>query len=313
MFSDNHIISTNISTKKGDKKSPISKITLNELGIINDVHAGPGNRQVSILGQESLNRFFERTGKKINPGDFAENLTISGIDLTKVSVLDRIFIGKTVLLEITQIGKKCHGDVCAIFREVGQCAMPKEGVFARVISGGSIKPSDQIQYLPRPLQILIITLSDRAFNGIYEDRSGPLAKTLIEQFFQERRWHLKIINQLLSDDPQQLTTVLEQAILDNVDLIFTVGGTGIGPRDLAPEIVTKISEKFIPGIMENIRFKYGTHNPSARLSRSIVGIKNTTQIYTLPGSPKAVEEYLTEIFTTLEHTIYMLHSLDLHK
>ena len=313
MFPTNSIISTNISTKKGDKKTPVPEITLNEFGIINDVHAGHGNRQVSILGQESLDRFFERTEKKINPGDFAENLTIFGIDLTQAAILDRIAVGEKVLLEITQIGKKCHGDVCAIFREVGQCAMPKEGVFARVVSGGKIKPADSIKYLPRPLKILIITLSDRAFNGIYEDKSGPRIKTLVENFFKDKRWHLEITNIILPDDPQELTKTIEKAISNNVDILLTTGSTGISPRDIAPETILKICEKCIPGIMENIRFKYGEKNPAARLSRSIAGIKNTTQIYTLPGSTRAVEEYLTEIFPTLEHIIYMLHGLDLHK
>ena len=307
------IVSTNISSCKGDKKkSPVKEIILNAMGISGDIHAGYGNRQVSILGEESFDGFFARTGKKVYPGDFAENLTIRGIDLTKVALLGRLIIGDSVVLEIAKLGKKCYGDVCSIFQEFGPCAMSKEGVFARVINGGAIKALDPIKYLPRPLQVLIVTLSDRAFNGIYEDKSGPLARQLIEKFFTDKRWHLQITSELLPDDAGLLAGLLEKTITANVDIVITVGSTGIGPRDIAPDVVGKICDKFIPGVMENIRIKYAVNKPAALLSRGMVGIKNTTQVYTLPGSARAVEEYLTEIFKTLEHTLYMLHGVDAH-
>jgi molybdenum cofactor synthesis domain-containing protein len=305
------VVSVNLAECKKESKHPVPEIVLDELGVVGDVHRGPGNRQVSILGQESLDSFFKRTGKKIHPGDFAENLTISGVDLTKVALLDRLVIGDTVL-EITQIGKKCHGDVCAIFREVGMCAMPKEGVFARVIQGGKIQAGDKISYLARPLKILFITLSDRAVAEVYKDTAGPLVQNLTQEFFQGRRWHLECASKLLSDDEDELSRVLEQALEDSVDIIFTIGGTGVGPRDQAPDVVARIFPKIIPGIMENIRQKYAATKPAALLSRSIAAVKNTTQIYTLPGSERAVSEYCPMISANLEHIICMLHSLDQH-
>ena len=249
--------------------------------------------------------------REISPGEFAENITVSGINLAGVAILDRFRIGK-VELEVTQIGKHCHGNNCAIYREVGKCVMPKKGLFCRVVNTGQIEPGDQVEYIPRPLRILVITLSDRASRGEYSDRSGPAAKKILEGYFSDKRWHWAIDNMILADEAEQLTEKLKEAISDKVDVIFTLGGTGVGPRDITPETVTAVCDKVIPGIMENIRIKYGEQKPSALLSRSVAGIAGTTQIYALPGSVRAVEEYLTEILKTLEHTIFMLHSLDIH-
>ena len=95
--------------------------------------------------------------------------------------------------------------------------------------------------------------------------------------------------------------------------MFTTGGTGIGPRDFTPEVAKKLIEKEIPGIMENIRIKYGQLVPNALLSRGVAGIMGQTQLYCLPGSVKAVKEYMVEILKTLEHLIFMLYGIDTHK
>lgn len=301
------IIAVNISTEKGTVKKSVPEITIDNQGINGDAHAGNWHRQISILNQASLNQF----KRQIKPGEFAENLTITGIDLTKTAILDRFQIGE-VELELTQIGKECHGEGCAVYREIGKCAMPKEGIFCRVIKGGTIKPNTTIEYIPRLLTIKLITLSDRAFAGEYEDKSGIIAKEILEKFFADKRWHLEIKTAILPDDAQQLTTILNQDLQNKTDIIFTLGGTGVGHRDITPEVVSNICEKTIPGIMEHIRFKYGATKPNARLSRSVAGINNTTQIYVLPGSVKAVQEYLPEILTTLEHIIFMLYGIDIH-
>jgi len=109
-----------------------------------------------------------------------------------------------------------------------------------------------------------------------------------------------------------LEKLLKEARKDQVDIIITTGGTGIGPRDITPDVVKPFIDKEIPGIMELIRFKYGSVKPNALISRAIAGVMSGTLIYTLPGSVKAVEEYMTEITPTLRHSIYMLHNLDAH-
>ena len=95
-------------------------------------------------------------------------------------------------------------------------------------------------------------------------------------------------------------------------MIFTTGGTGVGPRDITPDVVTELCDKFIPGIMDHIRLKFGADKPNALLSRSVAGVAGSTLIYTLPGSVRAVQEYMQEILKTLEHLILTLHGLDDH-
>jgi len=132
------------SEKKGVKKEAIADGILKEgYGVIGDAHADPDtHRQVSLLAIESINRMRE-SGFDVGPGDFAENLTIEGMDIHALPVGTRLSIGNDVLLEITQIGKDCHSG-CAIFHQIGKCIMPKEGVFARVLRGGAVRRGDEI-------------------------------------------------------------------------------------------------------------------------------------------------------------------------
>ncbi len=172
MSRDLEVISVNLSQSKGTIKRPVERITIDLSGVVGDAHAGPGQRQVSLLSQDGIERFSQRMGRKIMPGEFAENLTVAGLDFAAVAVLDRFRFGG-VELEVTQIGKQCHGRRCAIFQEVGQCVMPVEGIFTRVVRGGELAAGALGEHLPRPLSFLILTLSDRAAAGVYEDRSGP--------------------------------------------------------------------------------------------------------------------------------------------
>ena len=308
---DIKVVSVNISEKKGTIKKPVSSIVLDEKGIVGDAHAGKWHRQVSLLGRDSITTFEESANRSILPGEFAENIITEGIDLTAAHVLDRFTIGE-VVLEMTQLGKKCHGDSCAIFREVGSCIMPKEGIFCRVVHGGEIKSGDAVVYTPSTLNVKIITLSDRAANGEYTDRSGPQIETDLAAHFNNRPWNFQCERALIPDDAAALKRIVEEAVGEGIDILFTTGGTGIGPRDITPDTILPMLEKTLPGIMEYIRVKYGETIPSALLSRSVAGLIGQTQIYTLPGSVKAVKEYTAEILRTLEHTLLMLHGIDAH-
>ena len=305
------VVSVNLSTEKGTTKHPVPEIVITDLGIEGDAHAGAWHRQVSLLSIEQIQAFSERTGRKITPGEFAENITTQGINTAEVALMDRFKIGP-VELEVGQIGKACHGAACAIFREVGECLMPKEGLFCRVAAGGTVRPGDTIQHVPRPLTFKIVTLSDRAYRGDYEDRSGPRVREMLEEFLRNKRWHPVITNIILPDEPDALRRELAAAREHSVDVVFTTGGTGVGPRDSTPETVMSVCDKLIPGVMEHIRLKYGAANPNALLSRSVAGVAGTTLIYALPGSVKAVEEYMAEILPTLEHLITTVHGLDTH-
>jgi MOSC domain-containing protein YiiM len=142
--SDSRIVAVSISPKKGVKKTNILLGRLIEnYGLENDAHAGDWHRQVSLLAVESISKIRGK-GLDVNPGDFAENITTKGIKLWELPVGTRLKLGKDALVEVTQIGKECH-DRCAIYKQVGDCVMPREGIFVKVLKGGTIGPSDGIQ------------------------------------------------------------------------------------------------------------------------------------------------------------------------
>jgi molybdopterin adenylyltransferase len=305
------VLSVNISEEKGTVKSPVDYIELDRTGIRGDAHSGNWHRQVSLLGQESINRFSALANRKIEYGEFAENITTLGIELVNTLPLDRL-ISENAELEITQIGKKCHGSTCSIFQEVGNCIMPKEGIFARVIKGGKVEAGDMFSYIPRRFRFLVVTLSDRASSGEYEDRSGPEISRLVKDHFEPRGRRTDIENILMPDDGPMLKELIGRSTNGDYDFIITTGGTGIGPRDISPDVVRPMLDKELPGIMEIIRVKYGAEKPNALLSRGVAGLAGSSFIYTLPGSVKAVREYTTEILKTMNHLLYMLNGLDAH-
>lgn len=305
------VISVNVSEKKGTVKKAVDHIELCDVGIKNDAHSGKWNRMVSLLGTESFEKFSKEAGRKIEYGEFAENITTEGLVLYETLPLDR-FVGENIELEVTQIGKKCHGSNCQIFQEVGNCVMPKEGIFARVIKEGQLKAGDRFNYIPKVIKIGVITLSDRASQGLYKDASGLEIQNLLQAFFEDKKRAVDFDYQLIPDDAGLLKKTLLQMVADQCDIIVTTGGTGIGPKDLTPDVVLPLLDKEIPGIMDLIRMKYGEIHPSALTSRSVAGVIDQSLVYCLPGSPRAVKEYLEEIQKTMMHSIYMIHSLDLH-
>lgn len=305
------VVSVNISEKKGITKHPVERIELNSQGIKGDAHAGAWHRQVSMLGVESIDRFTEASGLHVKYGDFAENITTQGFELFKTKPGDR-FIGTGVELEVTQIGKSCHGDECAIYRQVGNCVMPKEGIFVRVLKGGTLKADDELTLYPKIYKIKVITLSDRASRGEYQDLSGPEVAKSISQFFNSLAWQFELDSEIIPDDAQLLENRLVEARNANYDWVVTTGGTGIGPRDVTPDVVKRLIDKEIPGIMEHIRLKYGAEKPNALLSRGVAGLMGTTFVYTLPGSVRAVREYMAEITKVQKHLFLMLMGIDSH-
>jgi MOSC domain-containing protein YiiM len=138
-----------ISVDKGERKKNIGKATLVENhGLAHDAHAGDWHRQVSLLTQESIAKM-QAAGLDVGAGDFAENLTTEGLDLCHLPIGTRLAVGDTCLLEVTQIGKVCH-DRCAIFYQAGDCVMPREGIFARVLTGGDVTEGDGVRVFSEP-------------------------------------------------------------------------------------------------------------------------------------------------------------------
>ncbi len=134
------------SEKRGTVKSEIGEgLLIENFGLKDDAHTGKWHRQISLLGVESIDKM-QSKGFKIKYGDFAENLTIEGIVLHQLPLGTKLKVGENVLLEVTQIGKECHSD-CEVRKKIGDCVMPREGIFARVLKGGKVKVGDDIEVL----------------------------------------------------------------------------------------------------------------------------------------------------------------------
>jgi molybdopterin adenylyltransferase len=165
--------------------------------------------------------------------------------------------------------------------------------------------------IPEEIEVLVITLSDRASKGDYEDLSGPAISKMVQNYFEGINIKCTITAILIPDVPEELREILHVSGA-NFNIIFTTGGTGIGLRDITVDTIKPLLTKEIPGIMEFIRVKYGTDKPNALLSRGVAGLIGNTLIYTLPGSVRAVNEYMEEIQKTLLHTLQMLYGIDNH-
>ncbi len=165
---------------------------------------------------------------------------------------------------------------------------------------------------PETIKIHVVTLSDRASRGEYQDLSGPEISSLVSSYFSAGDKQIDLANTLIPDDPVRLETLIRELIQGKHHIIFTTGGTGIGPKDFTPDVVKPMLTKEIPGIMELIRVKHGMQKPNALISRSIAGVIGNCLIYVLPGSVKAVREYCDEILPTIMHSLYMIYEIDKH-
>ena len=297
-----------ISEKRGTAKTYVPKAEFIEnFGIKNDAHAGNWHRQVSLLSFEKIEDF-KAKGAEIVPGSFGENLIVSGFDLRSLPVGARFKSGE-VLLEITQIGKECHSH-CNIYKSMGDCIMPREGIFAKVIKGGELKVDDEIELLPfdnsRPLTAAVITLSDKGYRGEREDKSGPLLVSELKNAGYE------IVEALVLPDEKQMISdnLIRLADQRQVNLIMTTGGTGFSVNDCTPEATLEVATRNAPGIAEAIRAESMKITKRAMLSRGVSVIRNQTLIVNLPGSPKAVKESLDVVLSELQHGLNILLGRD---
>lgn len=293
-----------ISKQRGTRKQPISSAQLkSDYGIVGDAHAGNWHRQVSLLQQEKIDAFQEK-GVTVTPGVFGENLVVSGIDFRSLPVGTLLRCGD-VLLEMTQIGKECHTH-CAIYHQTGDCIMPREGVFAKVLQGGTIAVGDAMHIeqrkIPMPWQAAVITLSDKGAAGQREDQSGPAVAERLRQ-----NGYMVIEQLLLPDDRMRLERELIRLCDQRQpDLILTTGGTGFSARDITPEATLAIAERQIPGIAEAIRAASMQITKRAMLSRAVSVIRGKTLIINLPGSPKACMESMDVFIETIPHGLDLL-------
>ena len=297
------VLAVCISEKKGTEKKEAEKIILKEdWGIEGDAHAGKWHRQVSLLAFEKIDAF-RKKGAEVDFGAFGENIIVGGVDLRSLPVGTVLEIGEAKL-RVTQIGKECHSH-CNIYKKMGDCIMPREGIFAEVLKGGVVQKGESIKVIEKeegPYRVGIITVSDRASKGEYEDKSGPVIKELVEAAGMEVVDYI-----IVPDEKSQIAKkLLHFSDQRQVDLVFTTGGTGFSKRDVTPEATKQVVEREVPGIGEALRSYSLTITPKAMLSRQTAGIRGNTLIINLPGSPKACKENIEYILTPLKHGLGIL-------
>ena len=337
------IVALCISEARGTVKHAVPQVKLiKDYGIEGDAHAGHWHRQVSLLSAEQVEAFNQRiacsnaqilekaklttldakesdniaepgeTEKAIiEPaieGTFGENILVSGIDMRQLPVGSTLTAG-AVILKLSQIGKECHSH-CQIFHRVGDCIMPREGVFATVEQGGVLTLGMPITvHLPAadaPLRAAVVTLSDKGSRGERVDTAGPRAAELLAAAGYE------VVEQVLLPDVQAKIERELKRLADSrqVDLIITTGGTGMAPRDVTPEATLAVATRSVPGIAEAIRAGSLAITKRAMLSRGVSVLRNSTLIVNLPGSKKAVEEALEIVLPVLEHGIRLAKGTD---
>ena len=293
-----------ISTARGTQKRPVGSAEfVADWGIRGDAHGGHWHRQVSLLSADRIDAFRAR-GAQVENGAFGENLVVRGFDFSTFPV-GTLFKSGDVLLELTQIGKECHQH-CAIYQAVGDCIMPREGVFARVIRGGIARTGDELVLAERrerrPYQAAVITLSDKGSQGKRQDTSGPAIAARLKDSGYD------VVETLLLPDEaaalrQQLCRLADQR---QVDLIVTTGCTGFSPRDITPEATMAVADRIAPGIAEAMRAASLRITPRAMLSRAVSVIRKGTLIINLPGSEKACQECMDVFLDTIPHGLDLL-------
>lgn len=291
-----------ISEKKGTQKHRVEEaVFIEDYGIENDAHAGKWHRQVSLLSYDKIEDFKKR-GADVIDGAFGENLVVEGFDFRNLPV-GTIFQCGDVILEMTQIGKQCHSH-CEIYKIMGECIMPKEGVFTKVIQGGIIRIGDEMTIIGERsrFKTAVLTLSDKGAAGEREDKSGPLIREIIE-----KENYLVVDQRILPDEQKTIEeTLIHLCDRLKVDLILTTGGTGFSLRDRTPEATMAVADRMAPGIAEAIRAYSMQITNRAMLSRGVSALRGQTLIINLPGSPKAVKESLDCILPALPHGLEIL-------
>ena len=296
-----------VSAEKGERKKPVdSAIFRADHGIEGDAHAGALDRQVSVLPAEEIDVVRKNDLSDVKPGDFAENVIVSGLDFPSFGLGTQFRLGSEVVLKITQIGKDCHTP-CRIQQITGDCIMPRVGVFCVVENGGEVKTGEEAEVMKvirvGVFQTVVLTISDRCSRGEAEDTAGPAVKRVLEDSLNAHVYRTEIV----PDEEPIITEKLKQYCDGrSIDLVVTVGGTGFSPGDVTPEATRSVVERPAPGLDEAMRAASLSKTPNAVLARGASGIRGSTLIINLPGSERAAVENLQAIIGALPHGLEKL-------
>jgi len=308
--SDGVVVAVCVAPEKGEQKVAVERVlAVAGHGLEGDAHAGDWHRQVSLLSASGIDEMRDR-GLELEPGDFGENLVVDGFDPGALGIGTRLELGEAEL-EITQIGKACHSR-CAIYYQAGDCIMPREGVFARVVRGGEIGPGAPISVahsVPRDtVQAAVVTMSDSAAAGEARDTAGPAVAELLEsEVGANVAW-----TGVVPDDQETISNLLVELADRGLDLILTAGGTGCAERDRTPEATVAVADRMVPGLAEAMRLASSEITNRAWLQRGVAAIRGSTLIVNLPGSRKAATENLQAILPVIGHAVDLLRGKTAH-
>ncbi len=283
-----------VSQRKGTVKAATPRARLRrDHGIDGDAHAGPGHRQVSILGLAEVESFKRKSGLRLRAGAFAENLVISGDDLGSLGLGSRIRVGDTAVLGITQLGKQCHHR-CAIFHQTGDCIMPRVGLFARVVEGGDIEVGARTEVLTTVersrLQAVVLTLSDRCSAGTATDTTGPAVASLLRDSLAAHVYKTEVLPEASTALTRQLRHYSDG---HSIDLIVAIGGAGLAAREPTPEAVCEVVDRLPPGSGDVLR-------PVS------FDIRGSTLILVVTGSERAATRNLRAVLPALSQWLAKL-------
>jgi molybdenum cofactor synthesis domain-containing protein len=299
-----------VSARTGIPKHAVDRVELRAgHGVVGDAHAGGGHRQVSLLDERDIETMRAR-GLTLAPGAFGENLVTRGLALDDLGIGSVLAVGAAAL-EVTQIGKVCHTR-CAIYVASGDCIMPRAGVFARVLAGGEVTAGTPLAVtaaVPRAVvQAAVLTVSDRCAAGSTVDTAGPAtAAALADRLDAHVAW-----TGIVADEAEAIGASLRQLADRGLDLVLTVGGTGLAARDVTPEATRAVVDREVPGLAEAMRAASARITPNAWLSRAVAGVRRATLIVNLPGSRRAAVENLEALVAVLPHAVRMLRGDTAH-
>ncbi|MBM4034034.1 MAG: MOSC domain-containing protein [Planctomycetes bacterium] len=302
-----HVVALCTSKSKGEPKEAVERaVFVAGQGIEGDAHAGAWHRQVSLLSAEEAEAWRAQL-PDLRPGAFAENVLLSGLDFGTLGLGSRLRLGAEAELEITQIGKECHGHRCTVFERLGDCLMPRRGLFARVLRGGEVRPGDPVEVLSAvaraTIQAVVLTVSDRCSRGEAADTAGPAVAGLLRERLGAHVFAAEIVP---DERPQIEERLRHYCDGHSIDLVVAVGGTGFSPRDVTPEATRAVADRLTPGLDEAMRAASLAKTPHAMLSRGASGIRKKTLIVNLPGSERGATENLETLLPALPHGLAKL-------
>ena len=293
------VVAVSISKKKGTRKSNINKAKFRaKFGIIGDAHAGNWHRQVSFLAEESIEKM-KRLGLSVKSGDFAENITTKGIDLSKLKVGDKLIINDVVFI-ISQKGKICHHK-CAIYHRAGDCIMPKEGIFAIVKNDGIVSVGDKIVHREKSgFSVAVITLTDKKNMGGKEN----VLRLKIKEYIESSLKISFVRYEMIPNEKENLKRMLiDFCDLQQFDLIITDCSNGGPSEHIAKDVIGEVTEKELhefDGAMRMSSF-YKTHH--AIVSRFLIATRGNSLIVGLSRCPTETFESFEFINGAITHLV----------